>query len=152
MPRERGKFAFMYSKHMEVFIMDLDCEIKRVKIYNYLKEETKDVIRYIKENLDLKTLIKLSNNDKDTLASMLVELLDPEDSVTGNESGSYSCSQLKAERCLYGNWTLIEEALSTISPTSKIAYCNPERLDVSIRVFLLEEAVDKALTTLIDKK
>ena len=52
--------------------MNLNNEIESTKIYNYLEEETKDVIRYIKENLDLKTLIKLSNNDKDTLASMLV--------------------------------------------------------------------------------
>ena len=132
--------------------MNLNNEIESTKIYNYLEEETKDVIRYIKENLDLKTLIKLSNNDKDTLASMLVELLDSEDCITGSGSGSYSCSQLKAGRCLYGNWTLIEKAISTISPTSKITDCNPEKLDILIRVFLLEEAVDQALTTLIDKK
>ena len=43
--------------------MNLNNEIESTKIYNYLEEETKDVIRYIKENLDLKTLIKLSNND-----------------------------------------------------------------------------------------
>ncbi|WP_251573993.1 hypothetical protein [Limosilactobacillus agrestimuris] len=130
--------------------MDSHYDVENIKIYNYLDEETKDVVSYIKGNLDLSTLIKLSNHDRDALISSITELLDAEDSITGNGSGSYSCNELKAERCLYGNWKLIQEAITTICPDSNVTDCSPEQLDVLVRVYVLEKAVDKALHILMN--
>lgn len=130
--------------------MDLNYELANFQIYNYLAEETNDVVNYIEDHLDLSTLIKLSGHDREALISALTELLDAEDCITGHGSGAYFYSERKAERCLYGNWKLIQEAVTTINPDAKIADYHPQQLDVLVRVYGLEAAIDRALHTLMD--
>lgn len=64
------------------------------------------------------------------------------DSVTGNASGSYTFSEVKAQHLLAGNWKLILEVAHTyaIEPTISDEYKHSaEWWDVTIRCYLLDE-------------
>lgn len=108
--------------------------------YDYLETVTDDVKEYIQDNIDLSQY-----SDRDELEEALNDELWTADSVTGNASGSYTCNTWEAEENLAHNWDLLEEALqefgSDESPISKGA----EWCDVTIRCYLLSQAIAAAL-------
>lgn len=108
--------------------------------YNYLETVTDDVKEYIQDNVDLSQY-----SDRDELEEALNDELWTADSVTGNASGSYTFNTWEAEENLAHNWDLLEEALqefgSDESPISKGA----EWCDVTIRCYLLSQAIAAAL-------
>ena len=108
--------------------------------YNYLETVTDDVKEYIQDNVDLSQY-----SDRDELEEALNDELWTADSVTGNASGSYTFNAWEAEENLAHNWDLLEEALqefgSDESPISKGA----EWCDVTIRCYLLSQAIAAAL-------
>ena len=65
-----------------------------MKYYNYLVNETNDVINYINEELDIDIVTK-QNPDK--IRNELYDRLFNEDSVTGNASGSSTMNSTTAE-------------------------------------------------------
>lgn len=112
--------------------------------YDYLTAVTADVTDYINGEIDLGQY-----ETADELKDELNERLFVNDSVTGNASGSYTFSTWQAEENLCHNLDLLGEALTEFG-------CNPdymakngaEACDVTIRCYLLSEAVSDAVDAL----
>lgn len=115
-----------------------------MKKYDYLTAVTADVTDYINGEIDLGQY-----ETADELKDELNERLFVNDSVTGNASGSYTFSAWQAEENLCHNLDLLGEALTEFG-------CNPdymakngvEACDVTIRCYLLSEAVSDAVDAL----
>lgn len=116
--------------------------------YNYLDEEVKDVMAYIKEELDTKSITLTNQTDTDAIQNNLYEQLVDDDSVTGNASGSYTMSTVKAEEYLVTNWELLSEAINALDPEFNMLKQGVEACDIIIRIYLLPEAINIALQKL----
>ena len=115
-----------------------------MEIYDYQQAVTDDVVNYLEENLldDPKSLDEINNIDTDVLNDDLWI----EDSVTGNGSGSYTMDALEAEQNLVGNYNLLCEALTDFGGVDKtVVDFGPEDADVTIRCYLLSQAIDDAI-------
>lgn len=112
--------------------------------YDYLQAVIDDVKEYINDNIEMSDYA-----DRDELAEYLQDNLWTCDSVTGNGSGSYTFNAWQAEENLCHNLDLLGEALSEFG-------CEPDYLtkqgaeacDVTIRCYLLGQAIDAALDEL----
>ncbi|MBR4792473.1 MAG: hypothetical protein IK038_02300 [Bacteroidaceae bacterium] len=107
----------------------------REAVNSAAKDAILEIIEYDGENGEL----------PDTLEDMRDKFHDDlwtEDSVTGNGSGSYTFSRMMAELYLVGNSDLYAEALEAFGGKFEE---EPEHRDISIRCYLLDEAIDKAL-------
>lgn len=106
--------------------------------YDYLKNMTEDVKEYIKENYGGEEIDKESLYDE----------LWVEDSVTGNGSGSYTFNREVAREFVYYNEDLLQKAFEefccSVEEIAKHMF-DYEWQDVTIRCYLLYEAIDKAL-------
>lgn len=121
-----------------------------MNIYDYLQAVTDDVVYYLKENVldDPRSFEEIASLDVDQLNDDLWI----EDSVTGNSSGSYTMSTLKAEQNLVGNYNLLCETLTEFGDGDrKVIDLDPEAADVTIRCYLLSQAIDDAIEYLEDE-
>lgn len=115
-----------------------------MKKYDYLTAVTADVTDYINNEINLEEY-----GTADELKDELNDRLFVNDSVTGNASGSYTFNAWEAEENLCHNLDLLGEALTEFG-------CNPdymakngaEACDVTIRCYLLSEAVSDAVDAL----
>lgn len=114
--------------------------------YNYYKAVKEDVLEYIRYNIDLNDW----RGDKDGLEEYLNDELWAVDSVTGNASGSYTCSSLKAAEYLCYNWELLYEVMNEYGYDDPIGN-GPEWCDVSIRCYVLSSAISEVLEELEDE-
>lgn len=113
--------------------------------YNYLEELKSDVRNYIKEvasdYMDCK--------DMDELRDSLYDNLWDEDSVTGNGSGSYTFNREKAKEYVSDNMDLMVEAYKDLdsieSLVDDLEALDFETIDVTIRCYLLSQALDEVL-------
>ena len=119
-----------------------------MKTYDYLKQESEDVIDFIQENYTIQEQRRLRNSKDNDAIESLYERLFNEDCVTGNGSGSYTFNILQAEQNLVGNWTLLQAAIEELSPEFDMLKEGPEACDVLIRIYLLSEAIEEAVTKL----
>ena len=113
------------------------------KYYNEVYKDACDVatenfVYYLEDNYDF-------NDAWDAFYEDLFR----DDSVTGNASGSYYCNSYKASEALNGNWDLLREALyefgcEDVNPIEK----GEEWCDVTIRCYLLSQAISEALDEL----
>lgn len=107
--------------------------------YNYLENIKEDVKEYIKENFE-----SMEEIDRESLYDDLFI----EDSVTGNASGSYYCNTWKAEEALCHNMDLLGEALEAFGCDANYLENGAEACDVTIRCYLLGQALDEVLEEL----
>lgn len=115
--------------------------------YNYLKAVTADVLDYIKDEINLAEW----KGNRDGLEEKLNDDLWTVDSVTGNASGSYYCNAWRAEEALAHNWDVLEEALAEFDQDGvNVIEKGAEWADVTIRCYLLGQAIAEALDTLED--
>ena len=115
--------------------------------YNYLEAVTADVLDYIKDEIDLAE----RKGNRDGLEEKLNDDLWTVDSVTGNASGSYYCNAWRAEEALAHNWDVLEEALAEFGQDGvNVIEKGAEWADVTIRCYLLGQAIAEALDTLED--
>lgn len=115
--------------------------------YNYLEAVTADVLDYIKDEINLAEW----KGNRDGLEEKLNDDLWTVDSVTGNASGSYYCNAWRAEEALAHNWDVLEEALAEFGQDGvNVIEKGAEWADVTIRCYLLGQAIAKALDTLED--
>ena len=113
--------------------------------YNYLEAVTDDVREYIKEEVDLAEW----KGNRDGLEKKLNDDLWTADSVTGNASGSYYCNAWRAEEALSHNWDLLAEALREFGQDgTDVLEQGAEAMDVTIRCYLLGQAIAEALDEL----
>ena len=116
-----------------------------MKDYNYLEAMEEDVLRYIRDEIDLSEFDSLEeleeklNNDLWTV-----------DSVTGNGSGSYTFNRYQAEEYICHNLDLLAEALEEFGGGADVLKDGPEAADVTIRCYLLGQAIAEALEEIED--
>ena len=114
--------------------------------YDYLKKIVEDVKDYIKENYE-----GVEEVDKEALYDDLWI----EDSVTGNVSGSYTFNSEAAREFILNNEDLLQEALEEFCCSSdEIAkhIFDYEWQDVTIRCYLLSQAIDEAIEELEEEE
>ena len=111
--------------------------------YNYLEQVTSDAKEAILENMS-----EWNFNDRDELEQIANDVLWTDDGVTGNASGSYYCNAWKAEEAICHNWDLLEEAIDEFGGDTDILQQGAESCDVTIRCYLLVQAIGAALDEL----
>ena len=113
--------------------------------YNYLEELKSDVRTYIKEVAS----DYMDCEDMDELRDSLYDNLWDEDSVTGNGSGSYTFNREKAKEYVSDNMDLMVEAYKDLdsieSLVDDLEALDFETIDVTIRCYLLSQALDEVL-------
>ena len=113
--------------------------------YNYLEELKSDVRNYINEVAS----DYMDCEDMDELRDELYDNLWDEDSVTGNGSGSYTFNREKAKEYVSDNMDLMVEAYkefdSIESLVDDLEALDFETIDVTIRCYLLSQALDEVL-------
>lgn len=113
--------------------------------YNYLEAVTSDVLDYIKEEINLDEW----KGNREGLEEKLNDELWTVDSVTGNASGSYTFNTREAEENLAHNWDLLAEALDEFEQDgTDVLRQGAEAMDVTIRCYLLGQAIAEALDEL----
>ena len=121
--------------------------------YDYLEAVKDDVKEYIRNEVNVGDY-----SDRDEMGEQLYDTLFCEDSVTGNASGSYTFNRYKAKEYIESDpeaYTYIRELVSEYGMDAETVadkFLNEEweYWDVSIRCYLLYQAVDKALEELED--
>lgn len=111
--------------------------------YDYLEQVTSDAKEAILEHMD-----EWEFDDRDELEQVANDILWTDDNVTGNASGSYYCSAWKAEEALCHNWDLLKEAIDEFGGDMDILQQGAEACDVTIRCYLLGQAISAALDEL----
>ena len=113
--------------------------------YDYLAAVKADVAAYIEEEVDLSEW----RGRREELEEHLNDELWTCDRVTGNASGSYYCSTWKAEEALSHNWDLLADALAEFGQDGvDVLRQGAEAMDVTIRCYLLGQAISEALDEL----
>lgn len=111
--------------------------------YDYRKAVFEDVMAYVKE------MHTEYFDTREELEERLNDDLWTVDSVTGNASGSYTFNAWKAEEYLCHNWDLLAEAASEFGGSAGEWFEHgAEYCDVSIRCYLLGEAIGRVLDEL----
>ena len=111
-----------------------------MKTYNYLEAVTADVLDYINENN-----ITVTNETRDEVEQQLNDDLWACDSVTGNASGSYTFNRWTAETYICHNLDLLAEAVEKFGGNMDVLKDGAEACDVTIRCYLLAQAIAAAL-------
>lgn len=113
--------------------------------YNYLEELKSDIKNYINEVAS----DYMDCEDMDELRDSLYDNLWDEDSVTGNGSGSYTFNREKAKEYVSDNMDLMVEAYKDLdsieSLVDDLEALDFETIDVTIRCYLLSQALDEVL-------
>ena len=114
--------------------------------YDYREAVKEDVREYIlTENL----LEKGWQDDRQAVEERLYDELWTVDSVTGNASGSYTVNAYEAEEYVCHNLDLLESAyLDFGCDFGELIEKGAEAADVTIRCWLLSEAIDEVLDEL----
>lgn len=112
--------------------------------YNYMEAVKDDVMQYIRDEVDLAEW----KGNRDGLEEKLNDDLWTVDSVTGNASGSYTFNTYAAEENLAHNWDVLEEALAEFGCDENPIKKGAEWCDVTIRCYLLGQAIAEALDDL----
>ena len=111
--------------------------------YSYLEAVTADVLNYINENN-----IEVNADNRDEIAEQLLDELWAVDSVTGNASGSYTFNAWQAEEYICHNFDLLAEACEEFGSDMDVLKEGAEACDVTIRCYLLPQAIAAALDEL----
>lgn len=111
--------------------------------YNYLEQVTSDAKEAILEYMD-----EWDFSSRDELEQIATDELWANDGVTGNASGSYYCNAWKAEEAICHNWDLLGEAIDEFGGDTDILQQGAESCDVTIRCYLLGQAISAALDEL----
>lgn len=118
--------------------------------YNYLEAVKDDVRQTIEDEYVLSDYF-----DRDTVEEELRDALWTDDSVTGNGSGSYTYSRADAEKNVKGDPNAMDYIRELVSDfdekdiaLEKFLDEDWEWFDVSIRCYLLDQAISEVLDEL----
>lgn len=120
--------------------------------YNYLENMKEDIKNYIEENKENESY---NWDNLEEVEEVLYDDLWIDDSITGNGSGSYYCNSYKAREALQGNEDLLIEALEEFgndAESYKRSLTDPEFADVTIRCYLLSQAISEVLKEMSEEK
>ena len=105
--------------------------------YNYLENVKKDVRKFIDEYKNY-----LPDN-REEIEEQLNDMLQNDDTITGNETGSYFRDTDRAAEAIAFNWDLLAEALEDFGYENIKNGANC--CDVLIRCYLLPQAIAEVL-------
>ena len=116
--------------------------------YNYLESMIEDVKEYLRNEAEYDQEDLFYN--RNDLEEKLHDDLWINDSVTGNASGSYFCNTYKSKECVLDNMDLLNEMCKNFGIEAKTIgekFLNDEWewMDVSIRCYMLGQAISEAL-------
>lgn len=111
-----------------------------MKTYNYLESVKDSVIEYSNENVSVSDF-----ETREELSEKLYEECFISDSVTGNASGSFTFNSYEAEENVCHNFDLLSNAIDEFGMSGNIAEKGAEWMDVTIRCYVLSEAIGLAL-------
>ena len=119
-------------------------------MYDYLEAMKSDIIDYVRNDVNTDEF-----TSREELEESLYDDLWTVDSVTGNGSGSYTFNRAEAEEYVNDNSDLLREAISEFCVDSetvaeKFLEADYEYFDVTIRCYLLSQAISEALDELED--
>ena len=116
--------------------------------YDYLQAVKDDVKQYIQDND-----IIVTTDNRDEVEQQLYDDCFISDSVTGNASGSYYCNAWKAEEAICHNLDLLGEAADEFGDDSitNVLKQGPEACDVTIRCYMLGQAIPAALDEILEE-
>ena len=119
-------------------------------MYDYLEAMKSDIIDYVRNDVNTDEF-----SSREELEESLYDDLWTVDSVTGNGSGSYTFNRAEAEEYVNDNSDLLREAISEFCVDSetvaeKFLEADYEYFDVTIRCYLLGQAISEALDELED--
>ena len=119
-------------------------------MYDYLEAMKSDIIDYIRNDVNTDEF-----SSREELEESLYNDLWTVDSVTGNGSGSHTFNRAEAEEYVNDNSDLLREAISEFGVNSetvaeKFLEADYEYFDVTIRCYLLGQAISEALDELED--
>lgn len=120
-------------------------------MYNYLEAMKEDIKEYISNEINLADF-----TDRDELENSLYDDLFIEDSVTGNASGSYTFSRAQAQKYVTDNIDLLNDACKEFGTDAAsvgewFLSDDWEKMDVTIRCYLLGQAISEALDDMEDE-
>ena len=116
--------------------------------YNYLEAMIEDVKEYLRNEAEYDQEDLFYN--RNDLEEKLHDDLWINDSVTGYASGSYFCNTYKSKECVLDNMDLLNEMCKNFGIEAKTIgekFLNDEWewMDVSIRCYMLGQAISEAL-------
>lgn len=119
--------------------------------YNYNEAVKNDVLDYLRNEVNLSEF-----EDLEELEQSLNDDLWTVDSVTGNASGSYTFNRYQAQEYVMDNIELLNEAceeFGTNTETVGEKFLNGEFewMDVTVRCYLLAQAISEALEEFEDE-
>lgn len=119
--------------------------------YNYNEAVKNDVLDYIRNEVNFSEF-----EDIEELEQSLNDDLWTVDSVTGNASGSYTFNRYQAQEYVMDNIELLNEAceeFGTNTETVGEKFLNEEFewMDVTVRCYLLDQAISEALEEVEDE-
>ena len=120
-------------------------------MYNYLEAMKEDIKEYISNEINLADF-----TDRDELENSLYDDLFTEDSVTGNASGSYTFSRAQAQKYVTENIDILKDACEEFGTDAAsvgewFLSDDWEKMDVTIRCYLLGQAISEALDDMEDE-
>ena len=120
-------------------------------MYNYLEAMKSDIMDYIRNEVNTNEFAS-----REELEESLNNDLWNADSVTGNASGSYHCNSNKSMECVIDNIDLLNEmciefCIDSATIGEKFINKEWEWMDVSIRCYLLGQAISEALDEIEDE-
>ena len=114
--------------------------------YDYLNAVINDIKKYGIPELSEDQREELAKLDEDEKEEYLYDLFFDKDSITGNASGSYTFNAWKAEENLCHNGELIVYMAKCYGYSlDQLADLGPEAIDVSLRCYVLPEAIIRVL-------
>lgn len=119
---------------------------KYIGSYDYETAVYNDVLNYVNEEID-----RSQFESARELADYLKQILRDCDDVTGAGSQSYTCNSELSRQYVSENFELLAEALDVgnydLDSILDLIYSGPDALDVAIRCYLLDDAIEKVCYT-----
>ena len=119
---------------------------KYIDTYDYENAVYNDVLNYVNEEIDRSQFESALE-----LADYLKQIIRDCDDVTGGGSQSYTCNSELSRQYVSDNFELLAEALDCggydLGSVLDLIYSGPDALDVAIRCYLLDNAIDKVCNT-----
>lgn len=115
--------------------------------YNYLEAVRNDVAEYVNNEINLSEFYTIEEAEE-----RLQDVLWAYDPVTGNGSGSYTFNRYQAEQNLCGNWDLAAESMNEFCDDRNPFELGAEAVDVTIRCYLLSQAISEVLTAINEER
>jgi hypothetical protein len=112
--------------------------------YDYMAAMKEDIKEYIRDNYTTEEIAERLENRAEWEETLNDDLWTV-DSVTGNASGSYTFCTYTAEEYIAHNLDLLAEALHEFCDTTDYLEKGAEACDVTIRCYLLYQAIGNAL-------